>query len=54
MNDKLSAMLKASNHLTSAVRFWHDEQRNDTDYELKCAVKEIVEYLDDVEVEFNQ
>lgn len=52
MNDKLSAILKANNHITSAVRFHHDEQRNDTDYELKCAVKELAEHLDDVEVKY--
>jgi len=38
--------------MTSAIRFYHDEQRNDTDHELKCAIKELVEHLDDVEVEF--
>jgi len=53
VNDKLSSMLKAMNHLTSATRFYHDEKRNDTDWELKCAIKELTEHLEDVEVEFN-
>jgi len=52
MNDKLEAMLKAMNHLASATRFFHDDKRSDTDHELKCAVDELVQYLDDVEVEY--